>query len=176
MGTTDEIGRAMATNTECRDEDSPTWPNLSPLSASLAAWRYPSGSESYEERNERENKLVQSIDSGHCPHQGKPGTCEPLGPTPYECVWSAEKIAHMTSGEVMIEARRRVRKWYTARYEAIRAELAADKDTSPEKADYRAQREQQAAELKKKIDAGLEMQKDEAMRRVMPILAHRWKE
>lgn len=174
MGTTDEIGLAMATNTECRDEDSPTWPKLSPLSASLAAWRYPSGSESFEERNERENNLVRSIANGYCPHQGKPGKCEPLGRSMNNCVWDAEKIAHMTAGEVIIEARRRIRLWYEARYKAILKELADDKNTSPEHAGYRAQREQQAEELKRKIDAKLEKEKDEAMRRVIPILARRW--
>lgn len=184
MGTMDEIGLAMSMGLKWDDEDSPTWRNPSPLSQYLAAWRNPCDTESIERRTERENWAVRSIDIGDCIfREGYTGKPMPLGRSVNACVWDKETIEGMSSGHVVIEARRRVRKWHPERLDAIIEELRADRaerqaqqqNFIPEKeAEYLLERERQAAELRRKIDRGLKKEKDEAMRRVMPLLAPRW--
>ncbi|KAK8047844.1 hypothetical protein PG996_015908 [Apiospora saccharicola] len=173
--TADEISRAMATNPKCNFEDSPTWPNLSPVSQHLAAWREPAGSETWDERAKREDRDVRKIDQGSSIyHERKAGWNGPLGESDNTGVWTPELIANSTSGEVIIEARRRVRIWFKAYREKILADLRAA-DPGRDKPEFIAQRQELAEELQRKIDANLEKEKDEAMRRVMPLLAPRWK-
>ncbi|KAK8135490.1 hypothetical protein PG984_003430 [Apiospora sp. TS-2023a] len=174
--TADEINWAMATNPECNFEDSPTYPmTLSPVSERLAAWREPAGSETWEERSKREDRDVRKIDQGtSIYHERKAAWNKPLGASDNTCVWTPELIANLTSGEVIIEARRRVRIWFEAYHEKILADLNAA-DPGRDKPEFIAQRQELAEELQKKIDANLEKEKDEAMRRVMPLLAPRWK-
>ncbi|KAK8041433.1 hypothetical protein PG994_014440 [Apiospora phragmitis] len=167
----DSVEKAMARNPECADEDSPTWLHL-------------------RARNQRENKDVRSIDEGYNIH-GPTHTGVPLERTDRECVWTTEMIQDMTSGHVIIEARRRVRKYYTERLERLQGELnaiLAARQTQPthipiSEAQKWEQMKRKAdglhAEieaLRNRIDGGLHAEKDEAMKRVMPLLSPRWKE
>ncbi|KAK7965900.1 uncharacterized protein PG986_000177 [Apiospora aurea] len=180
----DSITLAMEIDPGCADEESPTWIRLSPLSNSLAAVRF----WDRQEREEKENKDVQNIDRGLNIHCSTP-TGLPLGDSQRKCVWTEAFVKGMTSGQVIIEARRRVRKFYIARLEGRQRKLDANPTSRQSKPTHLPISEAQEWEkmkrdaehlrveieaLSERIDSGLHLEKDEAMRRVVPLLRERW--
>ncbi|KAK8017400.1 hypothetical protein PG993_013726 [Apiospora rasikravindrae] len=176
----DSVTLAMEIDPGCVDEESPTWIELSPLSNSLGTWR----SWDRQEREEKENKDVKNIDRGLNIHCSTP-TGRLLGDSRHPCVWNAEFVRGMTSGEVVIEARRRVRKFNSPELEDYKQQLDANPASQQSQPGHLPLKEAQeweklkreAEKLQDEIEAleiRIDKQKDEAMRRVMPLLRDRW--
>ncbi|KAK8110323.1 uncharacterized protein PG998_006780 [Apiospora kogelbergensis] len=170
----DSIDRAMATNPSCGPEDSPTWIEASPLSTKLAFHRDadPDGSKGLEHKDIEKYK------------QNRSGTAiwEPLGQSKSSCIWDETMVQNMSSGLIVIEARRRVRKYYKEQYDAVRKDL--DDDLAARKCGLPdiARRMMGDKEWRKKTAEAIRLtesiaeKKDEATRRVMSILDSRLKE
>ncbi|KAK8066902.1 hypothetical protein PG997_013649 [Apiospora hydei] len=141
-----------------------------------------------QEREVKENKDVQYIDRGLNIHCSTP-TGVPLGDSQRKCVWTEAFVKGMTSGEVIIEARRRVRKFYAARLADRQRKLDAYPASQQSKPTHLPISEAQEWEkmkrdaqhlraeieaLGERINSGLHLEKDEAMKRVMPLLRERW--
>ncbi|KAK8030456.1 hypothetical protein PG990_000190 [Apiospora arundinis] len=180
--TRDHIDRAMAINPGCGPEDSPTWYAASPTSTSLAFYRIgdPDGAVG------RENAKIREIaDAGKILGQE-------LGKSRHRCIWTESMVDHMSSGLVVIEARRRIRKAYQAKHDVLTKELEAD--VAAQKSGgptghfltpiKRQEKTKEAEMLHNMIEDGfaesksvknLAKDKDEAMRRAMQILEPRYR-